>query len=56
MAKEQKGVRLEHITKIYKDYKTAKWPIAQAAFEFETEDELEDARSRIEELVYAVLL
>ena len=39
-----------------KDYKTAKWPIAQAAFEFETEDELEDARSRIEELVYAVLL
>ena len=24
MAKEQKGVRLDHITKIYKDYKTAK--------------------------------
>ena len=39
-----------------KDYKTAKWPIAQAAFEFDTEEELEEARSRIEELVYAVLL
>ena len=39
-----------------KDYKTAKWPIAQAAFEFDTEEDLEEARSRIEELVYAVLL
>ena len=38
-----------------KDYKTAKWPIAQAAFVFETEEELENARRRIEELVCVVL-
>ena len=39
-----------------RDYRTAKWPIAQAAFEFDTAEELEDARGRIEELVYVVLL
>ena len=39
-----------------KDYKTAKWPIAQAAFAFDTAEELEEARSQIEELVRVVLL
>ena len=34
---------------------TAAWPIAQVAFEFETPEELEDARARIAELVYVVL-
>ncbi len=34
---------------------TAAWPIAQVAFEFQTPEELEDARTRIAELVYVVL-
>ena len=38
-----------------KDYKEAGWPIAQAAFEFETAEELEAVRRRIEELVYVKL-
>ena len=38
-----------------KDYVTAKWPIAQAAFEFDTGEELEAARKEIEKLVYVVL-
>ena len=38
-----------------RDYKTAKWPIAQAAFEFDTAQQLEEARNRIEKLVYVVL-
>jgi len=38
-----------------RDYLTAKWPIAQAAFGFDTEEELEEARKRIEELLYVVL-
>ena len=39
-----------------KDYKTAKWPIVQAAFEFETAEELENARKQIDKLVYAVTM
>ena len=39
-----------------KDHRTAKWPVAQAAFEFDTAEELEEMRGRIEELVYVVLL
>lgn len=38
-----------------KDYRTAKWPIAQAAFEFDSAEELEEIRERIEDLVYVVL-
>lgn len=34
--------------------KTAEWPIVQAAFEFETAEELEAARKQISSLVYAV--
>lgn len=39
-----------------KDYLTAKWPIGQAAFVFDTAEELEEARSQIEELIRVVLL
>ena len=39
-----------------KDNLTAKWPIGQAAFVFDTAEELEEARSHIEELVRVVLL
>ena len=48
---------LEHPEKgdMVRDYKTARWPIAQVAFRFDTEEELEEARSRIEDLVYVVL-
>ena len=39
-----------------KDYKTAKWPVAQAAFEFDTAEELEEARKQIDKLVYVVTM
>ena len=39
-----------------KDNLTAKWPIGQAAFAFDTAEELEEARKHIEELVRVVLL
>ena len=39
-----------------KDNLTAKWPIGQAAFAFDTAEELEEARRHIEELVRVVLL
>ena len=38
-----------------KDNLTAKWPIGQAAFVFDTEEELEKVREQIEELVRVVL-
>lgn len=37
-----------------KDYKTAELPIAQAAFEFDTAEELEAVRKQIDRLVYVV--
>ena len=39
-----------------KDNLTAKWPIGQAAFVFDTEEELEKARDKIEELIRVILL
>ena len=39
-----------------KDNLTAKWPIGQAAFVFDTAEELKKARERIEELVRVILL
>lgn len=47
--KTQKG---DHV----KDYKTAKWPVVQAAFEFGTAEELETARGQIDKLVYVVTM
>ncbi len=45
---QEKGAKVD-------SYKTAKWPIVQAAFEFQSGEELEEARKNIEKLVYVVL-